>query len=66
MLISKLITAEQYEIASAVQLRVDPLDNTLFILPLREEEEIEGREGDGDKEESETRNGAASSSERPL
>ena len=66
MLISKLITAEQYEIASAVQLHVDPLDNALFILPVWEEEEIGGSEGDGGKEESETRNGAASRSEGPL
>jgi monofunctional biosynthetic peptidoglycan transglycosylase len=66
MLISKLITAEQYEIASSVQLHVDPLDNTLFILPVWEEEEIGGREGDGGKEESGTRNGAVSSSNGPL
>jgi hypothetical protein len=66
MLISKLITPEQYEIASAVQIHVNPLDNTLFILPVWEEEEIGGREGDGGKEESEIRDGAVSSSQGPL
>jgi hypothetical protein len=31
---SKFITQEQYNIASAVRLAVDPEDNTLYILPL--------------------------------
>jgi monofunctional biosynthetic peptidoglycan transglycosylase len=69
MLISKLITADQYEIASTVQLHVDPLDNTLFIFPLWEDEETRGREGNEGgrgKEKNEARDGAASSPYDPL
>ena len=59
MLTSKLITADVYEIASAVQLHVDPLDNTLFIFPLWEEGKTGGRKGDEEKEENEVRDGVA-------
>jgi monofunctional biosynthetic peptidoglycan transglycosylase len=45
MLTSKLITADQYVIACAVQLYVDPLDHTLYIGPLWEEEK-EGERGE--------------------
>ena len=50
MLISKLISDDLYAVASAVQLYVDPLDNTLSIFPL-------WREGDEDTEEAEARDG---------
>jgi monofunctional biosynthetic peptidoglycan transglycosylase len=45
MLTSKLITADQYMIACAVQLYVDPLDHTLYIGPLWEEDK-EGARGE--------------------
>ena len=38
---SKLITLDQYKVACAVQLRLDPVDRTLSICPLGEEEEKE-------------------------
>jgi monofunctional biosynthetic peptidoglycan transglycosylase len=49
MLTSKLITADQYEIASAVQLYVDPLDTIRFIFPQWEREEG-GQEGGEERE----------------
>jgi monofunctional biosynthetic peptidoglycan transglycosylase len=50
MLTSKLISADQYEIACAVGLCVDPLDRTLYIVPLREEEKgDEGEERGGEQ-----------------
>jgi membrane peptidoglycan carboxypeptidase len=69
MLISKHITADQYEIASTVQLEVDPLNNTLFLFPLGEEEETGdnlGNEGEGGKEENEAREVEESSLYGPL
>jgi monofunctional biosynthetic peptidoglycan transglycosylase len=53
MLISKLITADQYVIADAVQLNVDPLDHTLYIGPLGKEEK-EGESGDSSEQENMT------------
>jgi monofunctional biosynthetic peptidoglycan transglycosylase len=49
MLTSKLITADQYEIACAVQLYVDPLDTIHLIFPQWEQEEG-GQEGGEEKE----------------
>jgi monofunctional biosynthetic peptidoglycan transglycosylase len=66
MLISKLITAEQYEIASAVQLHVDPLDNTLFIIPVWEGEEAGGEESNEGKEENAARDSVVSGPYEPL
>ena len=66
MLTSKLITDDQYEIASAVQLHVDPLDNTLFFLPLGEEEETEDRAGNEGNEEDAARDGVVSRPYGPL
>lgn len=60
MLTSKLITADVYEIACAVQFYVDPLDHTLFIFPLWKEEETGGREGDKGKGENDTRDSVVS------
>jgi monofunctional biosynthetic peptidoglycan transglycosylase len=50
MLISKLITADVYEIACAVQLYVDPLDHTLRIGPQWEEEQEGASEAKGEQE----------------
>ena len=50
MLISKLITVDQYKIACAVQFYVDPLDHTLCIGPQWEEEQEGEREAKGDQE----------------
>ena len=66
MLTSKLITDYQYEIASAVQLHVDPLDNTLFFLPLGEEEVAKDRAGHEGNEENVARDGVVSRPYGPL
>jgi monofunctional biosynthetic peptidoglycan transglycosylase len=57
MLTSKLITDELYKIATAVELRLDPLDNTLLIIPMGEEDEAEGEEKNEWTEENEARDG---------
>lgn len=57
MLTSKFITNDQYEIASAIQLHVDPSDNTLLILPLWEEEAAGMEEENEGTEENEARDG---------
>ena len=60
MLTSKLITADQYEIASAVQLFVDPFDHTLYIIPQWEEEQ------EGEREERGEQESATSDSDEPI
>jgi monofunctional biosynthetic peptidoglycan transglycosylase len=66
MLISKLITDDLYKIASAVRFHVDPLDNTLFFLPVWEGEEAGGDESHEGKEENAARDSVGSGPYEPL
>lgn len=60
MLTSKLITADVYKIASAVQLNVDPLDHTLSIGPQWKEEQ------EGESETKEDHVSVTSDSDEPI